>query len=119
MASSTPIHAPARQRAGLPAAPTARVGAALTRIGETALVVALLIVGMAAHAVNMFDFPAFSFNGDEGIYTGQALAVLYDGQLAPYTYWYDHAPAGWILMAAWMALSGGPPTLGRARQCGR
>jgi hypothetical protein len=87
--------------------------------GERAFIVGLVIVGMVAHAVNMFNFPAFTFNGDEGIYTGQALAVLYDGRLAPYTYWYDHAPAGWLLLAAWMAIFGGPHTFGGAIDSGR
>src|SRR5690349_21345810 len=76
--------------------------------GEPALLLALLLIAFVAHAFNMFNFPAFTYNGDEGIYTGQALAVLRDGQLASYTYWYDHAPAGWILLAAWMVVSGGP-----------
>ncbi len=35
---------------------------------------------------------------DEGTYVSQALAVL-DGSLAPYTYWYDHPPLGWILLS--------------------
>src|SRR5688572_6273317 len=109
MASSNPTHARAGQRAALSALKRT-AAAALT--GEPALILALMIVGMLAHAVNMFDVPAFTFNGDEGIYTGQALAVLRDGRLAPYTYWYDHAPAGWILLAAWMAVSGGPHSFG-------
>jgi 4-amino-4-deoxy-L-arabinose transferase-like glycosyltransferase len=92
---------------------------AATLLGEPGLILALIAVGMLAHAVNMLDMPAFTFNGDEGIYTGQALAVLRDGRLAPYTYWYDHAPAGWILLAAWMAASGGPHTFGGAIDSGR
>ena len=47
-----------------------------------------------AHGFTMFSLPAFTYNGEEGIYTGQALAVLRDGRLSPYTCWYDHAPAG-------------------------
>ena len=120
MASSNPTQAQSRQRVALHAARTARIRTAvLARMGEPALIIALLIIGMVAHAGNMFDFPAFTFNGDEGIYTGQALAVLHDGRLAPYTYWYDHAPAGWILMAAWMALTGGPHSFGGVIDSGR
>lgn len=85
---------------------------------EWALMSGLLLVGLIAHGLNMFNFPSFTFNGDEGIYTGQALAVL-QGKLAPYTYFYDHAPGGWIFLAAWMALTGGPHTFGSAIDSGR
>ena len=76
-------------------------------------------VGLLAHGLNMFNYPAFTFNGDEGHLYQQALAVLKLGQLSPYTYWYDHAPGGWILLAAWMALSGGPHAFGSAIDSGR
>ena len=79
---------------------------ARTKSGEWAIIVGLMLIGLIAHGLNMFNYPAFTFNGDEGIYTQQALAVLKLGQLSPYTYIYDHAPGGWILLAAWMALSG-------------
>jgi len=42
---------------------------------------------------------------DEGTYVSQARALLQDGQLAPYTYWYDHPPLGWMLISTWL---GGP-----------
>jgi 4-amino-4-deoxy-L-arabinose transferase-like glycosyltransferase len=87
--------------------------------GELGLLLALLLVAFVAHGFNMFNLPAFTHNGDEGIYTGQALAVLNDGKLAPYTYWYDHAPAGWIFLAAWVALSGGPLAFGSPIDSGR
>jgi 4-amino-4-deoxy-L-arabinose transferase-like glycosyltransferase len=119
MASSNSIGAQSRQRAALPAALNTLTRQVTTLFGEPALVLLLIIIGLAAQAINMFDMPAFTFNGDEGIYTGQALAVLHDGRLAPYTYWYDHAPGGWILLAAWMALSGGPHTFGGAIDSGR
>lgn len=35
---------------------------------------------------------------DEGTYTAQAMAVQ-NGSLAPYTYWYDHPPLGWVQLA--------------------
>lgn len=40
-----------------------------------------------------------SYQDDEGTYTSQAFAV-HSGTLAPYTYWYDHPPLGWIQLAA-------------------
>src|SRR5512145_868577 len=40
-----------------------------------------------------------SYQDYEGTYTAQAFAV-HSGSLAPYTYWYDHPPLGWIQIAA-------------------
>jgi hypothetical protein len=40
-----------------------------------------------------------TYQDDEGTYTSQAFAV-HSGALAPYTYWYDHPPLGWIQIAA-------------------
>lgn len=56
---------------------------------------------------------------DEGTYVSQAVAVLH-GQLSPYTYWYDHPPVGWIVLAGWMggpgALFPGPNAIATGRQ---
>ncbi|MGH2461031.1 MAG: ArnT family glycosyltransferase [Chloroflexota bacterium] len=60
---------------------------------------AMVLVALLSHAVNMFHYPLYL--GDEGIYLEQAWAVLREGALAPYTYIYDHAPAGWLLIAVW------------------
>lgn len=57
------------------------------------------------HGINMFHFPYYE--GDEGTYMSQAWAVVNDGQLAPYTYWYDHAPMGWYAIAGYIKLLGG------------
>lgn len=43
---------------------------------------------------------------DEGTYTAQAYAVEYFGQLAHYTFWYDHPPLGWLQLAGWTSLTG-------------
>lgn len=43
---------------------------------------------------------------DEGTYVAQAWSVLHDGRLAPYTYWYDHPPVGWMQLAGWFAVTG-------------
>jgi endo-1,4-beta-D-glucanase Y len=87
--------------------------------GEWWLVLGLATVACCAHAINMFDFLAMAAKDDQGIYTAQAWAVLREQRLAPYTYWYDHAPAGWLLLAAWMALTGGPLAFGQALDSGR
>ncbi|MHA7282194.1 ArnT family glycosyltransferase [Arthrobacter sp. TMS2-4] len=43
---------------------------------------------------------------DEGTYVAQAWAVTHLGELAHYTYWYDHPPLGWIQLAAYTELTG-------------
>jgi 4-amino-4-deoxy-L-arabinose transferase-like glycosyltransferase len=62
----------------------------------------VLVVTFVSHALNMFAYPLYL--GDEGIYMEQAWAVLKGIGLTPYTYTYDHAPAGWLLIAAWLRL---------------
>jgi uncharacterized membrane protein len=48
----------------------------------------------------------------------QAYAVTQWGELAHYTYWYDHPPAGWLQLALWTAISG-PDFGGNAVAAGR
>ena len=43
---------------------------------------------------------------DEGTYVAQAWAVINFGELAHYTYWYDHPPLGWIQLAGYAQLTG-------------
>ena len=62
----------------------------------------LAAVGIV-HAWGMNRSPGFV--DDEGTYTAQAWAVEHWGQLAHYTYWYDHPPLGWIQIAAWTSLT--------------
>ncbi len=71
-------------------------------LSDRTLVLGLMVIAFISHAYNMFRYPIYL--GDEGIYMEQAWAVLRDGKLAPYTYTYDHAPAGWLLIAAWIEL---------------
>ena len=48
---------------------------------------------------------------DEGTYVAQAWAIRALGQLAQYTYWYDHPPLGWMVLGLWTNFTG---ALGRA-----
>jgi len=66
------------------------------------LLVVSLISGAVAHGYNLFNYPLYIT--DEGIYIQQAWSVLREARLSPYTYFYDHAPAGWLLIASWVAL---------------
>ncbi len=84
---------------------------------ERLLIAAILLVAALAHGINMFSYPTYL--GDEGIYMSQAWAVVKEGQLAPYTYDYGHAPVGWILIAAWTLLTGGFHTFGTVINSGR
>ncbi len=82
-----------------------------------ALIGGLLLVAAVAHGYNMFRFPYYE--NDEGVYLSQSWSLLKLGRLAPYTYWYDHAPAGWIFMSLWIKLTGGFYTFGNAINTGR
>ncbi|HWE63297.1 MAG TPA: glycosyltransferase family 39 protein [Chloroflexota bacterium] len=84
------------------ASPPARASA-LAELGALRLAPILLAcLTFVSHAYNMFSYPLYL--GDEGIYMEQAWTVLKARGLTPYTYFYDHAPAGWILIAAWLRL---------------
>src|SRR3989338_3658644 len=74
--------------------------------------VLLLAIITIAHGYNMWHSPYLE--NDEGIYPSRAWAILNQGKLDIYTYWYDHAPAGWLLMAGWAAITGGFETFGLA-----
>jgi endo-1,4-beta-D-glucanase Y/4-amino-4-deoxy-L-arabinose transferase-like glycosyltransferase len=81
------------------------------------LVLSLFLISAFTHSYNMFNFPYYE--NDEGVYLSQAWSLIREGKLAPYTYWYDHAPAGWIFMSFWVKLTGGFFTFGNAINTGR
>lgn len=59
----------------------------------------VLSVAVFSHGYNMLNYPYYE--SDEGTYTSQAWSILTKGELAPYTYWYDHPPLGWATIALW------------------
>jgi hypothetical protein len=63
------------------------------------LLLGLLVVAAVLHGWGMTRAPAF--DDDEGTYMAQAWAVQTRHALTHYTYWYDHPPLGWLLLAAW------------------
>ena len=63
-----------------------------------ALVAALLALVAVVLGTGIERYPALS--DDEGTYVAQAWAVVAEGSLAHYTYWYDHPPLGWLQLAA-------------------
>lgn len=85
---------------------------------EVQLVALAMAMGALSHGYNLFAYPLYVT--DEGIYIQQAWAVLREGRLSPYTYFYDHAPAGWLVIAAWMqVLPFQFQTFGNATNTGR
>lgn len=62
------------------------------------------VVGLVAQIVNLAGSPQRI--DDEGTYTAQAWAINKLGELAHYTFWYDHPPVGWIQIAGWTQLTG-------------
>ncbi|MCD8506773.1 glycosyl hydrolase family 8 [Candidatus Woesebacteria bacterium] len=81
------------------------------------LFAAVLIFVAIFHGHNMFHFPYYE--NDEGVYMSQAWSLVTQGKLAPYTYWYDHAPGGWIFIALWTFVTGGFYTFGFSLNTGR
>jgi glycosyltransferase XagB len=67
------------------------------------VLIGILMIVTLAHAHGMTRSPAF--DDDEGTYVSQAWAVLNLRRLSYYTYWYDHPPLGWILIALWAGLT--------------
>lgn len=84
---------------------------------ETGLFLALLAVSIVVHAWNMFNFPYYE--NDEATYVSRAWTFITEGELDVYTYRYDHAPLGWILIGLWQLVSGGAHLFGSLLENGR
>ena len=69
------------------------------------LLIPLLILVGAVHAIGMWSFPRWV--DDPGTYLSQAWSLQYRHALSPYSYIYDHAPAGWIQISLWSMLTNG------------
>jgi hypothetical protein len=69
------------------------------------LLVPLLVLVGAVHAIGMWSFPRWV--DDPGTYLSQAWSLQYQQALSPYSYIYDHAPAGWIQLSLWSMLTNG------------
>jgi len=92
---------PGAQQARRPQQPA--VGAGTRSVGlERFLLLLSLLTGALSHGYHLFLYPLYIT--DEGIYMQQAWSVLREAQLSPYTYFYDHAPAGWLMIAGWVSV---------------
>jgi hypothetical protein len=65
----------------------------------------VVVVGALVHARGMDNFPRWV--DDPGTYLSQAWSVQYEHTLSPYSYFYDHAPAGWIQIGLWAMFTRG------------
>lgn len=95
-----------------------RIGGWLSahRVELVALSAVLVLTGLAM-AWNLDGAPQRI--DDEGTYMAEAWAVQHWHTLAPYTYWYDHPPLGWIVIAGWTWVTGAFSWAGSAVYAGR
>jgi 4-amino-4-deoxy-L-arabinose transferase-like glycosyltransferase len=92
---------PRAQQGRHPQQPAVGAGTRSTGLERFLLLVSLL-TGAISHGYHLFLYPLYIT--DEGIYMQQAWSVLREGRLSPYTYFYDHAPAGWLMIAGWVSI---------------
>jgi 4-amino-4-deoxy-L-arabinose transferase-like glycosyltransferase len=112
-----PAPAPAARRRVKPMSVSRGRFPPLRHSGKIALVLAL-VSGAISHGYRLFRYPLYLT--DEGIYMQRAWSVLRETSLSPYTYDYDHAPGGWLTIAAWaFPLPGQFETFGTAINTGR
>ncbi|MGH8464569.1 MAG: hypothetical protein ACRESP_05640, partial [Pseudomonas sp.] len=76
----------------------------LAHRADFTIVGVLMLLAAVTRIYNLENYPGWYV--DEGVYVSQAWAVLHLGELAPYTYWYDHPPGGWLQLSGWFALTG-------------
>src|SRR5213082_1567058 len=81
--------------------PPAQTGDPRAMFGRVLLLISL-ITGAISHGYHLFLYPLYIT--DEGIYMEQAWSAVREGRLSPYSYVYDHAPAGWLTIAAWVSI---------------
>ena len=74
-------------------------------VASACLLVPLLVLVGSVHAIGMWSFPRWV--DDPGTYLSQAWSFQYQQALSPYSYIYDHAPAGWIQLSLWSMLTNG------------
>ncbi|HSW88677.1 MAG TPA: glycosyltransferase family 39 protein, partial [Candidatus Saccharimonadales bacterium] len=89
----------------------------MKKLVENILLVSTLLLSGIIHGYNMLAYPYFE--NDEGVYLSQAWSFLSSGKLSPYTYWYDHAPVGWIFTSVWIFVTHGLFTFGFALHSAR
>lgn len=102
-ASTSPVRVPAAAWAA-PAWATRALAGLRVRAVSLAYLLPILTIGGIVNALGMAGSPQRI--DDEGTYVAQAWAVLQYGELAHYTYWYDHPPLGWLQIAGYAGVTG-------------
>jgi len=87
------------------------------RLWHLLLPVVLAALVAVVHAVGLGSGPGYG--DDEGTYVAQAWSLIHQGRLSHYTYWYDHPPLGWIVIAGWQVLTSGWLHASTAVEAGR
>lgn len=72
---------------------------------DALILMAVVALSGVVHARGMADYP--NWVDDPGTYLSQAWSFQHDGALSPYTYFYDHAPLGWITIGLYSMLTNG------------
>ena len=83
---------------------------------ETIVVLLILSIGAVFHGWGMNTFPAYQQS--EGLLMSNAWAVTH-GMIQPYAYTYNQTFLGWMQIAGWLRITGGPATFGDAINSGR
>ncbi len=71
---------------------------------DIVIVSGLVALKALVHGFNYLGFPYIE--NDEATYAIRGLSFATNGSFDMYTYWYDHAPAGWMLIGIWFLLTG-------------
>jgi hypothetical protein len=74
------------------------------RLSLVVLLPLLAVVGVV-QGKGMSTYP--DWVDDPGTYLSQAWSFQYERALSPYSYFYDHAPAGWMQLGLWSMLTDG------------
>lgn len=74
-----------------------RIYSEIIRYPDAVIIAILVSIKLAVVFVNIGGYPYIE--NDEATYSLRALSFANSGELDYYTYWYDHAPGGWIIMS--------------------
>ena len=75
----------------------------------------IIIVFLVALKVLFLGYNSLSFpyiENDEATYAIRGASFIETGELDMYTYWYDHAPGGWMFIGLWYLITGKTALLG-------
>lgn len=80
-------------------------------------IAAIIAITGLSHGLNFTQYPYYE--NDEATYISRGWSVVSDGKLDPYTYRYDHAPVGWLVISVWQTATLGTAIFGSFLTSGR